>query len=171
MWQDSLNLTLIAETSRKIVSNYDFTKLLVTMKLISNLGEFLAIELWVWSTKISFTTVVLTKSRFQRRLRNIFYYTLSFFPVLLPKEKHCTSSSKTEQWLMSSRRPRAVDNMHFFVFCQTDVVNKQLFSLLSWNNPLSKIKSHSLIPLKRNLSFMRYLFIRYQSGKLSENFL
>ena len=45
MWQDSLNLTLIAETSRKIVINYDFNKLLVNMKLISNLGEFLAIEL------------------------------------------------------------------------------------------------------------------------------
>ena len=33
---------------------------------------------------------------------------------------------------------RAVGNMHFFELCLTDVVNKQLFSPLSWNNPLSK---------------------------------
>ena len=46
---------------------------------------------------------------------------------------------------MSSGRPRAVSNMHFFVSCQIDVVNKQPFSTTSSNNPLSKIKFHSLI--------------------------
>ena len=55
---------------------------------------------------------------------------------------------KTEQWFMSSERPRAVVNMHFFAYCQTDVVNKQLLSPLLWNNPLSKTKFHSLIPSK-----------------------
>ena len=39
---------------------------------------------------------------------------------------------------MSSGKSRAVDNMHVFVACQIDVVNKQLVSLLGWNNPLSK---------------------------------
>ena len=51
---------------------------------------------------------------------------------------------------MSSGRPRVILNMHFFVSCQIDVDNKQHFSSLSWNNPLSKINFHSLIPLKRN---------------------
>ena len=72
---------------------------------------------------------------------------------------------------MSSGRPRAVRNMHFFVSCQVDVVNKQLFSWINWNNPLSKIKFHNLTPFKVNLSFLRYLFIGYQSGKWSEDFL
>ena len=62
-------------------------------------------------------------------------------------------------------------NMHFFVSCQIDVENNQDFSRLIWNNPLSKIKFHSLIPFKRNSPFMRYLFIGYQSSKWSENFL
>ena len=39
---------------------------------------------------------------------------------------------------LSSRKPRAVGNMHVFVACQIDVVNKQLVSPLSWNNPLSE---------------------------------
>ena len=30
---------------------------------------------------------------------------------------------------------RAILNMLFFVSCQIDVENKQLFSPLSWNNP------------------------------------
>ena len=46
---------------------------------------------------------------------------------------------------MSSGRPRAVSNMHFFVSCETDVVDDQLFSQISWNNPLSKTKFHSLM--------------------------
>ena len=63
---------------------------------------------------------------------------------------------------MPSGRPQVVVKMHIFVSCQIDVMNKQLFSQLSWNNPLSKRKFHSLIPLKRN--FTRDLFIGYQSG-------
>ena len=33
------------------------------------------------------------------------------------------------------------------------------------------LKFHNLIPLKRNSSFMRYLFVACMSGKWSENFL
>ena len=33
---------------------------------------------------------------------------------------------------MSSGKPRAVCNMHVFVACQIDVVNKQLVSSFSW---------------------------------------
>ena len=76
---------------------------------------------------------------------------------------------KRKRSLMSSVRPRAVLKMHIFVSCQTAVVNKQLFSQLSWNSPLLKRKFHSLIPPKKN--FMRYLFIGYQSVKWFENFL
>ena len=43
---------------------------------------------------------------------------------------------------MSSGRPRAVGNIHFFVLCQIDVVNKQTFCPLSWNNSLSKTALH-----------------------------
>ena len=71
---------------------------------------------------------------------------------------------------MPSWRPRAVLNMHIFVSCQIDVENKHLFSPLVWNNPLSKIKFHSLISLKRNSTFMKYFFIGQRSGKWSENF-
>ena len=39
---------------------------------------------------------------------------------------------------VSLGKPRAVDNMHVFVACLTDAVNKQLVSPLSWNNPLSE---------------------------------
>ena len=49
--------------------------------------------------------------------------------------------------------------MHCFVSYQTGVVNKRLISTLDRNKPLSKLKLLSLIPLKRNSSFMRYLFI------------
>ena len=35
-------------------------------------------------------------------------------------------------------KPRAIGNMHVFVACQIDVVNKQLVSPLSWNNLLSE---------------------------------
>ena len=35
-------------------------------------------------------------------------------------------------------RPRVVGNMHLFVPCQIDILNKQLVSPLSWNNSLSK---------------------------------
>ena len=39
---------------------------------------------------------------------------------------------------MSLGKPRTVGNMHVFVTCQIDVVNKQFVSPLSWNNPLSQ---------------------------------
>ena len=39
---------------------------------------------------------------------------------------------------MSSGKPAAVGNMHVFVPCLTDVVNKKFTSSLSWNNPLSE---------------------------------
>ena len=43
---------------------------------------------------------------------------------------------KTKWWLTSSRKSRAVANVHVFVACQIDVLNKQLVSPLIWNNPL-----------------------------------
>ena len=76
-----------------------------------------------------------------------------------PYEKPWTSNVKTEQLPTSSGRPRDIGNMHCFVSYQTEVVNKRLISTLDWNKPLSKLKLHSLIPLKRKSSFMRYLFI------------
>ena len=39
---------------------------------------------------------------------------------------------------MSSGKPRGVGNMHVFVACQIDAVDKQLVSPLSWNNLLSE---------------------------------
>ena len=81
-------------------------------------------------------------------LLHIFYYILYYttIPSLLnrddgdsnPYEKFWTSIAKTELWPITSGRPRAILNMHFFVLCQIDVENKQLFSPLSWNNPLPK---------------------------------
>ena len=44
---------------------------------------------------------------------------------------------------MSSAKPRVVGNIHVFVACQIEVVNKQL----SWNKPLSETslsESHSV---------------------------
>ena len=37
---------------------------------------------------------------------------------------------------MSSGKPRAVGFMQVFAACRIDVGNKQLFSPVSWNNPL-----------------------------------
>ena len=56
-----------------------------------------------------------------------------------PKQKPWISNAKTVWWLMSSGKPRAVGNMHVFVACQIDVVNKQLVSPLSWNYPQSEV--------------------------------
>ena len=39
---------------------------------------------------------------------------------------------------MSTRKPEAVGNVHDFVVCQIDVVNKQLVSPRNWNDPLSE---------------------------------
>ena len=140
-------------------------------------------------------TLLLFQALFKRGINNktkidessllhIFYYILQYTIIYTqfnktiwgngdsnPKEKSRTSNTKTEQWLMYSGRPRVVLNTHFFVSCQIDLENKQHFSLFSGNNPLSKIKFHSLIPLKRNSPFMRYLFVGYQSGKWFEKFL
>ena len=52
-------------------------------------------------------------------------------------EKPWTCDAKTKWWRMSSGRRGAVGNMHIFVPCQTDVVNKQLVFRLTWNNSLS----------------------------------
>ena len=48
------------------------------------------------------------------------------------------SNAKTEWWLMPSGKSRVLENMHVFVTCKIDVLNKQLVSPLSWNNPLSE---------------------------------
>ena len=42
---------------------------------------------------------------------------------------------------MSLEKPGAVGNMHVFVACQIDVMNKQLVSPLSWKNALSETSS------------------------------
>ena len=47
------------ETSREIIIKYD---LLLNIHLASNLGKFRVIRLWVWPSKVSFTTVVLVES-------------------------------------------------------------------------------------------------------------
>ena len=39
---------------------------------------------------------------------------------------------------LSSRKSRVLGNMHVFVARQNDVLNMQLVSLLSWNNPSSE---------------------------------
>ena len=39
---------------------------------------------------------------------------------------------------MSAGKSRAVGNMHGSVACQIDILNTQLGSPLSWNNPLSE---------------------------------
>ena len=53
-------------------------------------------------------------------------------------EKLWISNVKTERWLLCSEKQRVVGNRHVFVACQSDVVNKQLVSPLSWNNSFSK---------------------------------
>ena len=55
------------------------------MNLISNLGKFRAIQLWVWPSKVSFTKVVPAESEFQIRFWNIFDFTLSFFQALFKR--------------------------------------------------------------------------------------
>ena len=70
---------------------------------------------------------------------------------------------------MYSGRPRATLNKHFFISCQIDVDNKQLFSPLSWNKPLSKNKVSQFNTSQKELVF--YKIFVYQSGKWPENFL
>ena len=52
---------------------------------------------------------------------------------------------------MSLGRPRAADNMHFFVPFKIGVVNKQLFSPLSWNNPLGALGASYMLMINRHL--------------------
>ena len=59
--------------------------MLLNIYLISSLGKFWAIRLWVWPSKVSFTTVVLFESQFQRRFWNTFDFTLSFFQALFKR--------------------------------------------------------------------------------------
>ena len=54
------------------------------------------------------------------------------------RNKSWTSNAKIKRRLIPSGKPRAVDDMDVFMVGQTDVVNKQLVSPLSWNNPLSE---------------------------------
>ena len=139
----------------------------------SVLEKFQVIRLWIWLSKVSFTTVVLTDSEFQRRfpkyfwfhtlfkrwvikkfklyessLLHIFYYILEYTIISILTKCFDVMVAATlgknlglpmsKQWLMSSRRPRVIGNMQFFVTCQNDVVNKQLFFPFSWNNSLPK---------------------------------
>ena len=55
-----------------------------------------------------------------------------------PWQNPVTCTAKTEQWLVSPGKPRAIDNVHFLMTCQIDVVNKQLVPLLNRNNLFSK---------------------------------
>ena len=54
---------------------------------------------------------------------------------------------------MSSGKPTAAGNMHIYAVCQIDAVNKQLISLLSWNNPLSErsFGESYILPIDRYL--------------------
>ena len=51
-----------------------------------------------------------------------------------PYEKSWTTNVKTDELLRSPGRARDIGNMHSFVSYQIEVVNKQLFSPLAWNN-------------------------------------
>ena len=79
MCQGLLNLTLNNRNYWNVTRNcyYD---LLLNMNLISNLGKFRAIRLWVWPSKASFTTIALAGKEFQRRFQNTFDFNHSFFP-------------------------------------------------------------------------------------------
>ena len=60
---------------------------------------------------------------------------------------------------LSSGNPRGVGNIHIYVICQTDVVNKQLVSALSWNNHLSETsfgESYILHHLQRSKGQGKY---------------
>ena len=102
------------------------------------------------------------------KFSTIFYSTLLYthFNKMLwdhgdsnPWEKPRTSNAKSKRRLMSSKRPRAIGNMQFFVSWQIHVVNKQVFYPLSWNYPLSKIalaKSYILM-IDRHLDAKKQL--------------
>ena len=91
------------------------------------------------------STFVLTKVNFAEDFQNILDFTLSFFQALF------------KRWVNNQFKSYESSLLHIFYF-QIDIVNKQLFSSVSWHNPLSKIKFHSLIPLRRT----RLLLIFYE---------
>ena len=92
------------------------------------------------------STFVLTKVNFAEDFQNILDFTLSFFQALF------------KRWVNNQFKSYESSLLHIFYF-QIDIVNKQLFSSVSWHNPLSKIKFHSLIPLRRT----RLLLIFYET--------
>ena len=92
------------------------------------------------------STFVLTKVNFAEDFQNILDFTLSFFQALF------------KRWVNNQFKSYESSLLHNFYF-QIDIVNKQLFSSVSWHNPLSKIKFHSLIPLRRT----RLLLIFYET--------
>ena len=81
MCQGLFNLTLNNRNYWNVTRNY-YYELLLNMNFISNLGKFGAIRLWIWPSKVSFTTIALTEKEFQRRFRNIFDFNHSFFQAL-----------------------------------------------------------------------------------------
>ena len=94
------------------------SKLLFSMT-VSNLVKIRAITALGFLRKVSFTIFVVTKSEFQRRVPNIFEFTLSFFQALF------------KRWINNKLVP-----------CQIYIVNKQRYSPLTWNNPFSKKKPY-----------------------------
>ena len=67
--------------SREIIKDY----FLLNIYLISNLGKFRAMQLWIWPSKLSFRAVILIKSEFQNRFWIIFDFILSFFQSLFKR--------------------------------------------------------------------------------------
>ena len=67
-----------------------------------------------------------------------FQQTLWYHGGSSSREKPWTSNVKTEQWLMWLGRPRAIENMQFFVTYQIDVASNQFFYPLNSNNYLGK---------------------------------
>ena len=120
----------IAEASREIVIKYDYL-------------QFRAIRLWVWPRKVYICPY---QSEFRRRFPKHSW----FHALILPGSFQKRVNNQFKSYESSL--------LHIFYF-QIDIVNKQLFSSVSWHNPLSKIKFHSLIPLRRT----RLLLIFYET--------
>ena len=62
---------------------------------------------------------------------------------------------------MSSRKPRPVGNMHIFVACKIDVVNKQLVSTFSWNKPLSEPSLGESYILTISCIYLLYVYTQF----------
>ena len=149
-------------------------KLLLNMNLISSLRKFQAIR-----------PFALERKWVSKKIPKYFYFSLSFFQAIFKRWVNNKlirvnftlyfglyslrswwqqTLGKTLDLQYQNRamphvfeRPRVVGNMHFFVSCQAGVENKQLFPPLSSNSPLSKIKIHSLIPLKKDSRLLLYI--------------